>query len=76
MAKVAWRDFDNLVPVERGSFVISFDNGEVAHVAFTHRDTGERVEGGPDDVLGLIWYEDGEVRVRAFGRLVPPYRPL
>src|SRR4051812_47881892 len=31
---VAWRDFDNLLSVERGSFVVWFDDCDVAHVAF------------------------------------------
>jgi hypothetical protein len=66
---VAWRSPDNLVPVERGSFAIWFDDRESAQVAFTHKDTGERFEGDTDDLCGLVWLEDCEARVSS---RVPP----
>ena len=65
--RVAWRGPDNLVPVAPGSFVTWVDDRDSAHVAFTHKDTGELFAGDADDLRGLVWLEDGEVRVSSLG---------
>jgi len=67
--RIAWRDPDNLVPVEPGSFVTWFDDRDSVRVAFSHKYTGERLEGDTYDVFGLVWLEDGEVRISSLGQV-------